>query len=90
MLLAQETDTIENLARSGPRGFETLPEIRIFHLQTLHSLRIYSRAARRGFKCLHAGLGLKRAPPECRKLVSQMSYELLQLFKSFQLRTFAV
>jgi hypothetical protein len=90
MLLTKEADTIENLTRSGSRGFETLFQIRVFDFQTFDSFGIYPRTTRRRLVRFHTSFGLKRSPPERCKLVSEVYYELMQLFESLKLRTFAV
>jgi hypothetical protein len=90
MLLPQKTHAVQHLARSGTSRFEPLPEIRVFDLPPLDSFGIHARSSRRGIERLDAGFGLERPPPEGRKLVAKVPDELLQLLKSFELRTFAV
>jgi hypothetical protein len=90
MLLTQKADAIEDLARSGSRRFEALFQIRILPLQTVDSFGVHACPARRRLERLYASFGLKRTLPKRCKLVSEVAYELLKLFKSFKLRTFAV
>jgi hypothetical protein len=90
MLLAKETDTLENLARTLPRHVEPLPEVGILLLQLVETLGTHVSLARRAIDCLDPRFRLKRTTPEVRKLFTEMPDELLQLVESFDVRTFAV
>ena len=90
MLLPQETHAIEYLASPGARGFEPTLEIGIFLLELLNSLGIQLGAPGGRVERLHTRLRMKRALPEGRELIPQMSHELVQLVKRFDVRSFAV
>jgi hypothetical protein len=90
VLLAEKSHAIQYLPRSGAGRFEPALEIGILLLETVHSFRIHSRPSGRRIDCLDACFRRKRATPESRKLIAEMSDELVQLLKRFDVRTFAV
>lgn len=90
MLLAEKTNTVEDLTRARAGGVETLFQIRVLPLQPLDTLRVDPRSARRRLELLHPGFGLKCTTSERRELVAQVTDELLELLECLELRTFAV
>jgi hypothetical protein len=90
MLLPEESDAVEHLARARARRFETALEVRVFLFQLVHPFRIHAGAACRGIESLDSRFGLKSAAPEHRKLVTEVADQLLKLLEGFDVRTFAV
>ena len=90
MLLPQEANAIEHLARPGTSGFKPFFQLGVLHLEPLHPLGMHARATRSGLERFYSCFGVKSTPAESCKLVAEVSHELLQIFKSFELRTFAV
>ena len=90
MLLPEKANAIEYLACSRPRRFEPLFQFGVFDLEPLHTLRADARPAGGCVDRLHSCLCLERAAAEARKLVSEVSDELLKLAERRCVRTFAV
>ena len=90
MLLSQEANAIEYLARARARCFKPALEIGVFLFQLVDSFRIHARPACCGIEGLHSRLGLECAAAERCQLVTEMPDQLLKLLKGFYVRTFAV
>jgi len=90
VLLAEKSHTIQYLSRSGAGRFEPALEIGILLLQTIDPFRIHSRASGRRIDRFDPRFCGKRATPESRELIAEMSDQLVQLLKRFDVRTFAV
>ncbi len=90
MLLSQEADTIEHLAGSAPRRLEAFLQVGILELEPVESFRSHTCGPGRGIDCLDPRLGLKRAPPETRKLIAEVSDKLLELGEGYFVRPFVV
>ncbi len=90
MLLPQEPDAFEQLPRSAPRSFEALLQVGVLELEPVEPFRCHPRGTRRRIDRLDSSLGLKRAPPEARKLVAEVTDELLELGERFFVRPFVV
>ena len=90
MLLAKESDPVQNLASPGASRLQSLPQIGILALEPLDSFRRDFRAAARSFNCLHPRFRLQGAPAEGCQLVAKMTNELLKLVECLHVRMIAV
>lgn len=90
MLLAEETNPVQNLASAGARSLETFPEVGILALEHVETLGRHLGGPGRGVDRLYSRLCLEGAPPETGELIPQVPHELLQLIECSFVRTFAV
>ena len=90
MLLAKETNPVQDLPGSGAGGLEPLAKLCILPLEPLDALGRDLGTSTRPLNRLHPGFGLQRAPAEARELVAEVADELLKLVKAFHFRTIAV
>jgi hypothetical protein len=77
VLLSQESHAIQYLPRSITGGFEAALEVGVFRFESFDSLRRHAGRTGRSFQRLHTRFCLKGSTTECRKLVTQMTDELL-------------
>lgn len=90
MLLAEKTNTLENLSRPLSGDIESFLEIGILVLELLDFLGAQARTTGGALDGFHSRFRLKCATPERRQLVTEMPHELLELLERFDVRTFAV
>ena len=90
MLLAKESNPVENLPRARTRCFEAFPELGVLELQPLDPFRSDLATAGCPVDCLHPRFGLKCAAAEAGQLVTEMVDEPLKLLKRLGVRTIAV
>jgi len=89
VLLAQKTEPIQHLPRSGARGLDPAGKLDVLALEAVEPLRTHPRGARGGVDSLDPRFGLERTPAKRCKLVAKVTYELLELMKR-NVRSFAV
>ncbi len=90
VLLAQESNPVEQLAGPASRRLQTLLQISILQLEPVKSLRGQPGSAGRRIDSLDSRLGLKRSSPEPRQLIAKVADELLELGKCLFVRPFVV
>ena len=90
MLLAQEANSVENLAGARACCLESFLQVRVFQLELLDPFGADPRRTRRAVEHLHAGFSLKGPASERGQFLPEVADELTQLIERSLFRTFAV